>query len=369
MHDIDAQISRISGQQNYMESLQQITGNIMTVDMTIYKEHHRKIKACDFNINVLLKRLSAKEPENQTIKSLQEQYYNQSTTLNIADGVFIMHTKKSKKSPNPPKTKEIIAPGHLPSELIKTEWFKTVKRIEKTVNKFFNTIYTADVKPSDRQWVKIEEDYKTHPELLDIRTCYDCKLDTEEVFKSFQQLQKCAIVIINNLLIPMYNVHDTIIKHWDKIARVFKNKAFQSLDRMSVANGGGGIGMDDIVLMLEQFIIAKYRATVTGNNKHYVRLFLNVLGNDSVSNIDGARFMEIMDSIDLEKLDKNENVYKFAMAAKSAMSKIVNQENINAEEMIDEMNHIFDVSNECENEQQTEETMNAEESKKYDDLL
>ena len=50
MHDIDAQISKISGQANYMEQLQKITGNIMNVDMAMYHDKHTKMVNCDSNI-------------------------------------------------------------------------------------------------------------------------------------------------------------------------------------------------------------------------------------------------------------------------------------------------------------------------------
>ncbi len=359
MHDIDAQISKISGQQNYMESLQQITGNIMTVDMTMYKEKVRKISAADFNMNVLLKRLVDSDTANHTILEVQADYLAKSTAINIKDGVFVMKQRKNKEP------KEVIAPMHLPSELVKSEWFKSVKHIEKEINKSLNKIFTENVKPSDRKWETVQANHSAHPELVELETVYDVKLENEDIFKWFTQLQKCANVIINNLMIPMYNVRATIEKHWDKIGNIFKTKAFSRIDQMSQQAGNGSIGLNDIMTMLEQFIIAKYRATVTGNNKHYAKLFLSAIGNEDVSSMDGARFLEIMDTIDLDKLDKNETVYKFAVAAKSTMKKIVNNENFNAEEMIQEMNQLFndDVPPESEGEMVTEE------SKQYDDLI
>lgn len=356
MHDIDAQISRISGQNNYMESLQKITGNIMTVEMDRFRDCHKRISACDFNINVILKRLVEKEPENKTISKVAEEYVTESSKLNIKDNTFVMYKRKSKKHET--KEKEIIDQDHLPSALVKSNWFKNVKHIEKTINKFFNTIFTAEVKPSDRKWEQIAEDYKQHPELLDIRTIYDCKLDDENMFNNLKNLQKCCNVIINSLLTPMYDVEGTIRKHWPKIADIFKMKAFQQ-------SGASSMTVNDIIGMLEKFIIAKYRATITGNNKHYVKLFLNTVGDENVSKMDGARFMEVMDSIDLDKLDKKENVYKFALTAKNTMKKIINNENINAEQMLEEMDRLF---NEDEGDNETGET-NDEDNNKYDDII
>ena len=130
----------------------------------------------------------------------------------------------------------------------------------------------------------------------------------------------------------MYDVKKTIKNHWGKIEKIFKTKAFQST---------GIASPEDIVDMLSHFIVAKYRATVTGNNKHYVKLFLSTIGDENVSSIDGARFMEIMDSIDLDKLNKDDKVYKFAIGAKTTMQKIVKNQNVNAEEIIKDLDAMF----------------------------
>lgn len=354
MHDIDAQISRISGQSNYMESLQKITGNIMTVEIPRYHEAHKKMVACDFNINVILKRLVTKDPNNKTINKIAEEFATESSSINIKDNTFVMYKRKSKKQET--KEREIIDQAHLPIQLVKTQWFKCIKHMEKQVNVFFNTIFTAEVKPSDRKWEVVEVDNRLHPELIDIRTVYDIKLDDKATFDNLQNLQKCCNVIINNLLTPMYDVEGTIRKHWSKIADVFKMKAFQQ-------SGACNMTPDDIIGMLQKFIIAKYRATITGNNKHYVKLFLNTVGDENVSKMDGARFMEVMDSIDLERLDKKENVYKFALTAKNTMKKIINNENINPEQLLEEMDRLFN------EELPAVEPVNLEDGQKYDDIL
>ena len=103
----------------------------------------------------------------------------------------------------------------------------------------------------------------------------------------------------------------------------------------------------DIVNILHQFIIAKYRSTVTGNNKHYVKLFLDTVGSESISNMDGARFMEIMDAIDLDRLNKRDKVYKFALGAKSAMQRIANNENVTPE-ILKEFDTMFNDDEETE---------------------
>lgn len=148
---------------------------------------------------------------------------------------------------------------------------------------------------------------------------------------------------------PMYDVRATINSHWSEIDRIFRTKAFQQTKMASP---------EDIVNILHQFIVAKYRSTITGNNKHYVKLFLDTVGNESVSNMDGARFMEIMDAIDLEKLDKKDKVYKFAMGAKTAMERIANNENITPD-ILREFDTMFNDGNEEEATNESNITQNS----------
>lgn len=357
MHDIDAQISRISGQQNYMESLQKITGNIFTIDDTIFREKHNKMCACDFNIKLLLERLSKSQP-NETINTIQQEYLRESNAIDIKNKTFTMKQRKNK----PPR--EIIDDMHKPPELIKTPWFKLVKRIEKTINKVFSEMFPKEFKEEQRTFEYISQDNAKHPELVDLRTVFDVKITDEQTYKSFTQLAKCSRIIINIMLMPMYDVKATIEKHWPKIDKIFKTKAFQNLPQTP---DGRAISPGDIIYMLTQFIVAKYRATITGNNKHYVKLFLNTIGDENISSLDGARFMEIMDSIDLDKLNKNDNVYKFAMGAKTAMKKMINNENFNAEEIIRELDNMF--NGDLNDTTPAPDTPEANTGDKYTDIL
>ena len=369
MHDIDAQISRITGQDNYMETLQKITGNIMTIDADMYHATHKKVSACDFNIKVLLSRLSESNPENTNIKNIADEYITISTKLNIKDNTFVMYQRKKAKNPKPPR--EIIDPEHTPPKLVQSGWFKQIKHIEKEITKYVNTVFPSNSKPEDITFVVLNDTiYKNNPEVRELQTIYDIHIADEQTFTSFMQLRKCAGIVINQLLMPMYDVKGTIRKHWGKIERIFTSKAFKET---------GLTSPEDIIDMLNQFIIAKYRATITGNNKHYAKLFLSVVGNDNVSNMDGARFIEIMDSIDLDKLDKNENVYKFASNAKNIIHQIVNNENINAKEIIDQLNASFgvgDVDDKPNDNADDDSNVNSKgnevhtiDGNKYDDLL
>lgn len=378
MHDIEAQISRISGQQNYMEQLQKITGNIEFVDMDMYHDKHNKLVNCDSNIKKVLRKMLEDTDSINTIKTL---YDKESNALNLKDNTFGLYVKKSKKSKKQKKPREIINDGYRPIDLVKTEWFKLIKRMEKDIHKFLIEVFPdtsqntnvnnendTDSIPNvqinnkskldieSKTFADLEHEYKLHPELIDIKTALDCKINTNKLFTSIIMIKKFAKIIINILLTPMYDVKKTIHSHWSEINRIFKTKAFQQTKLTSP---------DDIIEILYQFIIAKYRATITGNNKHYVKLFLDTVGNENVSNMDGARFVEIMDAIDLDKLNKKDKVYQFALGAKSIMQRIVNNENITPN-ILKEFDNMF---NDDENNEDIDSNENNDETNKTNNDL
>lgn len=360
MHDIDAQISKISGQSDYMEHLQKITGNIMNIDMEMYHEKHQKMVNCDSNIKKVLLKLVK---EDEKILPLQVRFEQLSNQLNIAEKTFYTYIKKSTKSKKEHKPKEMISPGYKPSELIKTDWFHEIKHMEKNVQKFLTEMFPIPPTPEGQQppkidyekktWEELETEFAAHPELMDIKTIYDVRVANKSIFELFKLMKRFSKIIINILMLPMYDVKKTIESHWPQIEKIFKNKTFQDATNMTKP--------DDIVLILTQFIIAKYRATITGNNKHYVRLFFDAVGNDSFANMDGARFLEIMDSIDLDKLDKSDSVYKFAMTAKTTMQKIAHNEAITPD-LLKQFDEIFNNNktdqNDSENSQKEQEQVN-----------
>lgn len=323
MHDIDSQIAKISGQQDYMKQLEKITGNIFFIDMTMYHEKHRIISDNDEKIRQALTDINA---SNEAVHQHLEKYVALSSALDVKNKTFVMKVKKSKKSKKKRPPREVVNNGYLPQELIKTEWFKCIKHLERDINKFFTEVFPLKQNENDtnntHSYTLLEQIYKEHPELTDIKLALDCQITNENIFNNIFIIRQSCKEIIDILLLPMYDVKRTIVSHSDKLDTIFKTKAFQNTQIAS---------MDDIIEILYQFIVAKYRATVTGNDKHYVKLFLDTLGNEQVSNMDGARFIEIMDAIDLDKLDKRDRVYQFAINAKKAINHIANNDNISPE--------------------------------------
>lgn len=168
MHDIDSQISKISGQQNYMEQLSRITGNIEFIDMKMYHEKHTKIVNCDSNINILLRKLALTRPEIETLKN---NFEHESTQLNIKDKTFTIIQKKSTKSRKEKPPREVVAQGYKPADLIKTQWFKLIKHIEKDIHKFLSEVFPPNPNAPAQQSIEqhtfadLQAEYTQHPEL------------------------------------------------------------------------------------------------------------------------------------------------------------------------------------------------------------
>lgn len=378
MHDIEAQISRISGQSDYMEQLQKITGNINFIDMDMYHAKHAKLVNCDHNIRIILNRISERD---DTINDIRDEFITISTNLNLADNTFSTVAHKSRKrarSGKPPKpAREVICSGYRPSELVTTPWFRIIKRMEREVNKFLVDVFPSPnpemqaateqaieaangevssdspagaivasmsstrrnaKQLADKTFEDLKEVYAKNPELIDIKNILGCRITDEKMFALMKMLRYFCKVVIDILLVPMYDVKAKIDSNWSCIDNVFKTKAFKDAKFTS---------KEDIENILYQFIVAKYRATVTGNNKHYVKLFLDTVGSENISNMDGARFMEIMDSIDIDKLNKDDKVYKFAVNAKNAMKRIANSETVTPE-ILKEFDNMFGVNEEEE---------------------
>lgn len=328
MHDIDNQISRISGSNNYMEQLQKVTGNIYNVDMIMWKDKINVIKRSETNISKLFNALVTQNPG---LKQHVDEFNMLSTNLDLEHKAFTIQVKKRKGKPA--KEREIISTGYLPSELVKKDWFKKVKFIEKDINRFMSEMFVANAVDESKnnkdfmhyKYTDLENVYLKHPDLKEIQKCLGINVNNEPLFRSLLLIRRCCNDIINILLLPMYDVRKTIESHWSEIDRIFKSKAFQQTTREA---GAGNLTPDDIINILHKFIIAKYRASITGNNKHYVKLLMDTVGNENISNIDGARFIEIMDAVDIDQFNKKDKVYQFASKAKEVMKRLANNEQL-----------------------------------------
>jgi hypothetical protein len=346
MHDIDNQISRIVGEQGYMKQLEKITGDIFSVDKEVYVRNLDKIKKCQANIRIALDNIYK---DTTKIQRVRDEFY--SLIVDFSDEkIFIVKEKKlSKKGkkikdkqaskstesakpakPDAPKLK--INQDYKPTSLYALPWFKNIKRIEKTVNNGLKKLFPDVQLESDvdkKSYNDVKDIFKSHPELIDIYEILDVQLTSEVIYNSFKFIKKFANIIVNTVLNPWYDVKRKISSNEAFINKVFKDKT-ALIDNATT---------DDIINILTNFMIAKYRSTVTGNNKHFVKIFMDVVGSGTLSTIDGGRFLEIVEAIDLEQLHDKDSAYKFATTAKAIMEQVAKGETVTPEVMkkIDEL--------------------------------
>ena len=351
MNDIDSQINRISGQNNYMEQLSKITGDINTIDKEIYRAAIEKCSKCDFNLKILSGRFLSMKDLDSATSTLFKEFLAAHESYDIKNKTFVMYQKKSKKA-KPPK--EIIDPKHTPTEVFKSDWYKLVRQIEKVTRKFLKLIFGVAETKSIEEFKKAFEDA---PELLSVSYFGGVHVTDadEKFFMNIVNTFKCSRIIINEFLNPMYDVRKKIESNSHIIEKAFKSKPMQELGAVTSAF--------DVMVILEKFIISKYRATITGNNKHYVKLFTELIDPSSTAELEGTKFLDIMESLNLEELSKNKKAYKFAVGAKDIISSIVKNESLDSDEIIQRVHNIFG-----EDEEQAPEEA-PEEAKEFDDLL
>lgn len=346
MHDIDAQINKISGQANYMEQLSKVTGNIFTVDRVKYHEVIDKCSRCDFNLDVISKRMLSNKTINADGKQLFKAFLDEKQKYDIANKTFEIVGKKAK---------EQINYQHSPVKVVASEWFKAVRDIERSTRRFLKQFFE---KPDEATWEGFNEKLEQVPELHEVTIFCGINVDSNLMFMNVFNAYRCAKIIINSFIDPMYDVEGTIRKNYHLIERIFKTSPREVTQHITSPN--------DIINILTKFIIAKYRATVTSNNKHYIKLFMNLVDDSSSANIDGAKFMDIMDSINLDQLNKQDNVYKFALGAKTAINNIFTNDKLDADEIIASIQSIFEASASAKPKDTHEDHAIAS---KYDDLL
>ena len=348
MHDIDSQINKLSGNADYMQQLAKITGNINQINIDYYKYQYNRICSCEFVIEQTLLRLYNKSP-NDTVDELISCFKTLSSELNLRQNyITIIHNKRKKCD------EEIVNMNYSPNKLFTSEWFKVIKTIERNITKTFNILFET-INEENKTFETLSQIFKTNPEKIELYTIYNIQLNDINIYKLFKQLSESCRVIINIILHPMYDTKLTIKKNWKKIEVIFKTQSLKNEI----------INPSYIIEMLDNFIIAKYRTTLTGNSKHYLKLFLNVIGDDTISKMDGARFIEIMDTIDLSNLSKTDKVYKFANAAKITMNKLVNNNSSDITEVLKMFDEMFDnATDNAINQSDNQDTSNT-----YSELL
>jgi hypothetical protein len=336
MHDIESQISKLVGENNFMDKLQdKVIGNIMKVDMEIYEGKINKIIKSDNNIKVLLSRLSNKSP--------LQQFTNASSKIDL-NNAFEMYQRKSSKAKMIKPPRKIVK--LYPKQIIDSEYFSLLKQFNSITTEFLHEVFGEEQQTF--------ENFSSKPrELLDIKKIFSQSITTNEELQSIRGIKKFSATIIDQLLFPNYDVEKTIMSNWNIISRIFKPQFASQIPE--------GFTQENIKKILIDFTIAKYRCDITGNKSHMINMFVGAIGNDQMAEMDGSKFLTILDSLDIEKFgDNNKAIVKYANSVKNIIRKINDGGEITPN-ILAEFNNLFEM------EADTEKP--CEEASQFHDLL
>lgn len=329
---MDQTITKYCGT-DWLERLEEITGSCTNIDLETYKKAVADISVCETNIKTLFKRI-IKQAFGQDLKeitSISEKFNTLSSSYLIGEKSIIRKLKnayRSKKGSRPTvlndtNSTECVDDAYIPIAIVKSEWYACIKNIERDIYRMIEKIFVSpdgeakNEKTStkrknlykDHTYLNYQEIISKHPSVQTIYKPFDIKITNQTIFDSVIGLQRYTNIIINIIMTPMYNVKAKITKSYEKIlAGAFKAEI-----------ASGKVTKDLVISLLSDFIIAKYRATLTGSNKYMLQMLSSEITEGQLAGMDGARFADVMETIDLDALDKTSKVASFAVKAKDLL--------------------------------------------------
>ena len=317
MHDFDNVINSVSGQVNYMDSLTKIIGNIQHIDLDTYKSARDTIIKQENTLKGFIAKFNESSLRNTELRSKFDEYLTASSSIDMEHKSVIWYKKKaSKKTSQKNRDKparERVSDDHHPSKLVKSPWFQSIKHLERSARKLLATLEFDNDKQLNDNWENINKRFTEDPNQRDIHSWFDYKLNAKDDLLRMVLVKETCVKLMEPLLLPMYDYRATIAKNWHLVANVFNANA-----EMTPAL------VQDV---LAKFTVARYRCEIFGTTKYDMKLFGEVLNSPAVMNengdLDGSKFMDVIDSIDLNKFDKSANTYKFITAATPIMRKLV----------------------------------------------
>ena len=317
---LDTVIGKYCGA-DWPHQLEEITGSPFTIIDDQYKAVITKVSACEINIGKLLRKL-IRLTSNAKIIAMEKEFDELSKNLDITKKAYV----KKQRGRSPPK--EVLDSNYLPGAIIKSPWFTFIKNIEKDIFHLLQKIFitSEDVKTSAKTtkarrnifetftWDHLVEIYRDHPNFRDIYEYNGIKFTSQEIFETVLKLHHFSSVIINFFLEPICDVRKIIENNYErKLKHLFKPEMMRK----------NHLSKDLIVNLLTEFMIARYRSGISGNPKYYVQMLMNNISEGDLSSISGPRFIEIMDTINLDEMDPKAKATRFTVKAKDLMKKMV----------------------------------------------
>jgi len=345
MIDIDSCCKKFTGSDDYMKKIADIVGDISRVDEKFYIEQASIMSANNKKILICLNNLIARNP-TQELEAAKTMFVKAVEPIDFKNA-FREVKKKSKRSGKVKISKEITRP-YKPITLFESDWFKSVKFIEREIAKVLGSLLKTDktkLKDYDaaKSFIEIQAIFKSSPEIIDIKRIFDIRLTDQVVYSSFINMQRSCREIINIILTPMYSIDSTLKMNAKKLRTIYNN-----FDAMNEKMGLENTSPLDVNVILKRFVIAKYRSTITGNSKHYVKMFIESLDSEEMADMEPAQFLEVVESLNVEAIGSTDKVYKFTQGAKSIMKEFSNRKSgpIDGEKLIQRLNEIFEVPEE-----------------------
>ena len=321
---IDKVITRISGSSDYMGDMSKITGNIKTIDRPYYIDQLKKIISVHGVITNEFKQHFDKSNELKEMTKLFDVEFN---NLDMANPYKKIVNKNSGK------TKHKIR--LTPTDIYNSKWFEYLKRFETNATTIINQFEIDGVTIKEKQ----QDIINKNPDTVNAFKFYGLTIDDPTVYKTVWICKTYANKIIEIILSPMYDAKKFIVNHWlPQIDEILSSK-FE--DQKNATRS-------DIQNFVYTFVLAKYRLSLTSNSEEFTKILLQSMSENNIADMDAARFCNIIDGINLDALDKKENVYKFAEATKTEIQKIMNGEKVNPTEILKDIEQILNTGAEDE---------------------
>ena len=317
---IDKAINNVSGSANYMKDMEYIVGNVFTIDKPFYVAQLKRVKG---TYTLIM---------NNT-KNINHKFFKEfATNWNKLD---LDHAYKKVTNKKTGKTKEKLSVT--PKDIISSQWFAQLRQLDVIITNLIDQFKIESADMSDESTKIINE----NPNTVDAFKFFGRKISEEGIHQIVFVLNKFVKDVFEVLLNPMYDYQKYIVNHWlPQIDAVVSARANKNPELK-------GLKTEDTQKYVGLFAKAKYRLGLTENTNDFTKVFLDVIGESEIANLDAARFMDILDTIDVSSIDKTGKLQQTLELTKANIEKAKDSK-FNLEEVVKDFETIINMGNEEE---------------------
>ena len=324
---IDKAINNVSGSANYMKDMEYIVGNVFTIDKPFYISQLKRVKG-----TYTLIMNNTKNINHKFFKEFAANW----TKLDID------HAYKKVTNKKTGKTKEKLSVT--PKDIISSQWFSQLRQLDVIITNLIDQFKIESADMSDETTKIINQ----NPNTVDAFKFFGRKISEEGIHQIVFVLNKFVKDVFEVLLNPMYDYQKYIVNHWlPQIDAVVSARANKNPELK-------GLKTEDTQKYVGLFAKAKYRlglmeSTNGINTNDFTKVFLDVIGESEIANLDAARFMDILDTIDVSSIDKTGKLQQTLELTKLNIEKAKDSK-FNLEEVVKDFETIINMGNEEEQE-------------------